>query len=128
MKRLLFLFLIYTFQFVSSQELLMNFEVVTSSDILEPKFNGGGIEKFYEFLIKEFDKSTLSKPGTILISFVVNSFGELKEIKVLEFPNIEAASEIIRVLNLSPKWESAKRAGKPFNTEIKIPLKFYFKN
>ena len=59
-----------------------------------------------------------------MISFTVNEFGQVKKIKVLEFPNVEAASEIIRVLNKSPKWEPAKRAGNPFSVEIKMPLMF----
>lgn len=111
---------------VSAQEseLLMETELVTSPDVSNPRFNGGDFNKFYEFIDQEFDYSSVKKAGNILVSFTVNELGQIKKIKVLEFPNVEAASEIIRVLNKSPKWEPAIRAGKPFSVEIKIPLVF----
>ena len=111
---------------VSAQEseLLMETELVTSPDVSNPRFNGGDFNKFYEFIDQEYDYSSVKKAGNILVSFTVNELGQVKKIKVLEFPNVEAASEIIRVLNKSPKWEPAIRAGKPFSVEIKIPLVF----
>ncbi|HWS60983.1 MAG TPA: energy transducer TonB [Flavobacterium sp.] len=125
----IFLFLVITLfaiQMVSAQEseLLMETELVSSPDVSNPKFNGGELNKFYEFINQEFNKSTVSKAGKIVVSFTVTELGEVKKIKVLEFPNVEAASEIIRVLNKSPKWEPAKRAGNPFSVVIKMPLIF----
>jgi hypothetical protein len=124
-----FLLLVITFfivQIVSAQEseLLMETELVSSPDVSNPKFNGEDLNKFYEFINQEFNYSTVTKAGKIVVSFTVNELGEVKKVKVLEFPNVEAASEIIRVLNKSPKWEPAKRAGKPFNVVIKMPLLF----
>lgn len=128
MKKIVFLFLfLMAFQFVSAQELLMETELETSPDAFGPKFNGGGVDKFYEFINKEFDFTKVKKAGRMIFSFNVNENGELKKIKIIEFPDIDAASEIIRVLNKSPKWESAKRAGKPFATEIKMPITFRLK-
>jgi protein TonB len=124
-----FLFLVIAFfaiQMVSAQEseLLMETELVSSPDVSNPKFNGGDLNKFYEFINQEFNYSTVTKAGKIVVSFTVTELGEVKKIKVLEFPNVEAASEIIRVLNKSPKWEPAKRAGNPFSVVIKMPLLF----
>lgn len=127
MKTFFFLLIfIFSFQIASSQEseLLMDTELVTSPDVSNPKFNGGDLNKFYEFINQEFNYSTVTKAGKIIVSFTVTELGEVKKIKVLEFPNVEAASEIIRVLNKSPKWEPAKRAGNPFSVVIKIPLLF----
>lgn len=119
-----FLIIIFSFQIVSAQEseLLMETELVSSPDVANPKFNGGDLNKFYEFINQEFNYSTVTKAGKIIVSFTVTELGEVKKIKVLEFPNVEAASEIIRVLNKSPKWEPAKRAGNPFSVAIKMPL------
>lgn len=113
--------------YAQESELLMETELVTSPDVSSPKFNGGDLDKFYEFINQEFNYSTVKKEGNIIIAFTVNELGELKKIKVLKFPNIEAASEIIRVLNKSPKWEPAKRAGNPFSVEIKMPVNFQMK-
>ena len=102
----------------------METELITSPDALMPKFNGGGLDKFYKFINQEFDYSKVKNAGRMIVSFTINELGEIKKVKILEFPNIESASEIIRVLDKSPKWEPAKRAGKPFSVEIKIPLIF----
>ncbi len=107
-----------------AQELLMDTEDVHEADVIQPKFNGGGLEKFYEYIDKEFDYSQVTSPGQLIASFTINIFGEIKGIKILKFPNDEAAAEIIRVLQKAPKWEPAKRAGKPFSIEIKLPINF----
>lgn len=127
MRTLFFLLIvIFSFQIVSAQEseLLMDTELVNSPDVSNPKFNGGDLNKFYEFINQEFNYSTVTKAGKIIVSFTVNELGDVKKIKVLEFPNVEAASEVIRVLNKSPKWEPAKRAGNAFSVMIKMPLLF----
>ena len=131
MKKILFLAIsFFLIQIVSAQEseLLMETELVTSPDVSNPRFNGGDLDKFYEFIDQEFDYSSVTKAGRIVVSFAVTELGEVKKIKVLEFPNVEAASEIIRVLNKSPKWEPAKRAGNPFSVVIKMPLIFKTKD
>jgi hypothetical protein len=128
MKHFFFLVIaFFSFQFVDAQELLMETELVSSPDVTNPKFNGGEFDKFYEFINQHFNYSSIKNEGDIIISFTVNELGEVKKIKVLKFPNIEAASEIIRVLNKSPKWEPAKRAGRPFSVEIKMPVNFQLK-
>jgi hypothetical protein len=38
--------------------------------------------------------------------------------------DIESATEIIRVMKKCPKWEPAKRKGKPISIEIKYPMTF----
>ena len=124
MRRLLILFFLLTATASFSQDLLMDTEDVHESDVLDAKFNGGGLDKFYEFINKEFDFSKVTKPGKLITSFTINVSGEIKNIRILKFPNDEAAAEIIRVLQKAPKWEPAKRAGKPISIEIKIPLDF----
>lgn len=102
----------------------MDTEDVHDADVVEPKFNGGGMDKFYEFIKSEFDFSKVTKAGKLLFSFTINVNGEMKNMRVLKFPNEEAAIEIIRVIDKAPKWIPAKRAGKPFSTEIKFPMDF----
>jgi protein TonB len=127
MQKIFFLTIFFFFiQNIAAQEseLLIETELVTSADVSNPKFNGGDLNKFYEFINQEFNYSTVSKAGKIVVSFTVTELGDLKKIKVLEFPNVESASEIIRVLNKSPRWEPAKRAGTPFSVVIKMPFVF----
>ena len=99
-------------------------EVYLSGDRIEAKFNGGGIEKFREFVNKEFDNSKVTKPGKMVAAFTVDTDGSVKNIKLVEFIDSDSAIEMIRVLNACPKWEPAKRNGKPISIEIKYPMVF----
>jgi hypothetical protein len=122
-KTVLFLFLLFV-SVSHSQELLMDTEDVHPADVIEPKFNGGGIEKFYEFVTSEFDNSKVAKAGKLIATFTISEEGDMKNVRIVKFPNEEAAAEIIRVIRKAPKWEPAKRGGKPFSTDIKFPLEF----
>ena len=93
-------------------------------DVISPKFNNGGLDKFYEFINKNFNFSKVTKPGKMITTFTVDELGEVKNIRVVQFVDIESATEIIRVLKNAPKWEPALRGGKPFSVAIKFPLTF----
>ena len=57
-------------------------------------------------------------------AFTVDVDGSIKNIKIIEFFDVESATEFIRVLKKCPKWEPAKRGGKPISIEIKYPMVF----
>ena len=99
-------------------------EVYLNGDGVEARFNGGGIDNFSEFVYKEFDYSKVTKPGKMVGAFTVDVEGNVKNIKIIEFFDVESATEFIRVLKKCPKWEPAKRGGKPVSIEIKYPMIF----
>ncbi len=102
-------------------------EVYLKGDLIEAKFNGGGIDEFSKFIRKEFDYSKVTKAGKMVGAFTVDVDGTVKNIKIIEFSDIESATEFIRVLKKCPKWEPAKRGGKPISIEIKYPMVFRVK-
>ena len=97
-------------------------EVYLGGDLIEPKFNGGGLEKFYDFVKKEFDFSKAVKAGKLVTSFTINENGELKNCKVTQFVDVESATEIIRVLKKSPKWSPASKNGNPVAITLNFPF------
>lgn len=99
-------------------------EVYLGGDLIDAKFQGGGIDKFYDFIIENFDVSTVEKKGQIIFTFNVNEFGEVKNIRVLRDLGTNSALELIRVLKKAPKWVPAKRGGKPISIQLKMPLTF----
>jgi len=60
----------------------------------------------------------------MLASFTIETDGSVKKVKILKMIDVDSGLELMRVLNLSPKWEPAKRAGKPVSIEIKYPMNF----
>jgi hypothetical protein len=102
-------------------------EVYLNGDLIEAKFNGGGMEEFSKFIKKEFDYSKVTKAGKMVGAFTIDVDGNVKNIKIIEFFDKESATEFIRVLKLCPKWQPAKRGGKPISIEIKYPMVFRVK-
>ncbi len=117
--------LIFIFSFNLSQaQLGGEDEVYLSGDLTEATFQGGDLNKFYDYIVKNFDTKTVEKKGQLIFSFTINDKGEVKNIRVVKDLGGTSALEIIRVLRASPKWEPAKRGGKPVSIDIKLPMNF----
>ncbi|RBA28504.1 energy transducer TonB [Flavobacterium tibetense] len=99
-------------------------EVYLGGDFIDAKFQNGGLEKFYDYIIKNFDTKTVEKSGQIIFEFTINQNGEVKNIKILRDLGTNSAMELIRVLRESPKWQPASRGGKPVSVNLKMPLTF----
>ncbi|GEP51707.1 hypothetical protein FNO01nite_23790 [Flavobacterium noncentrifugens] len=119
-----YLLFIVLIPMISSAQIQGENEVYLKGDRIEAKFNGGGIEKFQEFVKGNFNYSKVKKPGKMVAAFTIDVDGSVKKIKLVEYIDAGSAAEMIRVLNLCPKWEPAKRNGKAISIEIKYPMVF----
>jgi hypothetical protein len=99
-------------------------EVYLSGDLTDATFQGGDLNKFYDYIIKNFDTKTVEKKGQLIFSFTINEKGEVKNIRVVKDLGGTSAIEIIKILRASPKWEPAKRGGKPISIDMKLPMNF----
>lgn len=119
---LVLLFPIFLFAQVDGED-----EVYLSGDLIEAKFKGGGLENFGAFVNEKFDYKKVTKEGTMVAAFTIDKEGNVSGIKIVQMLDTESAKEMIRVLKLCPKWEPAKRGGKPVSIEIKYPMTFTMK-
>jgi hypothetical protein len=124
MKKFLFLIVFVLFSNLSFSQLGGEDEVYLGGEFIEAKFQNGGINKFYDYIIANFDTQTVEKKGQIVFEFTVNENGEVKNIKVLRDLGSNSAIELIRVLRKAPKWQPASRGGKPVSINLKMPLTF----
>lgn len=118
-------FTLLALPYIGSAQIMGEDEVYLNGDRVEAKFNGGGMEAFNEFVQKNFDYSKVTKPGKMVAAFTVDVDGKVRNIKLVEMIDTPSAMEMIRVLNLCPKWEPAKRGGKPISIEVKYPMVFH---
>lgn len=126
-KIIVFLFLLIS-PFVGYSQLTGEDEVYLSSDRINPKFRGDEtLDKFGEFINSEFDYSKVTKTGQMIFSFTIDEEGNVKNIKVIQMLDMQSAMEIMRVMKKCPKWEPAKRNGKPISIEMKYPMNFKLK-
>ena len=124
MKKFLVLAVFVLFSNLSFSQLGGEDEVYLGGEFIEAKFQNGGIDKFYDYIIANFDTKTVEKKGQIIFEFTVNENGEVKNIKILRDLGSNSAIELIRVLRKAPKWQPASRGGKPVSINLKMPLTF----
>ena len=124
MKKILSIIVLFFSFNLSHAQLGGEDEVYLSGDLTEATFQGGDLNKFYDYFVKNFDTKTVEKKGQLIFSFTINDKGEVKNIRVLKDLGGTSALEVIRVLRASPKWEPAKRGGKPVSIDIKLPMNF----
>lgn len=123
-KTFLLHLLLLFFPFLISAQIEGEDEVYLSGDRIEAKFRGGGLENFNEYVHNVFDYKKVTKEGTMVAAFTIDIEGNVTGIKIVQMLDVESAKEMIRVLKLCPKWEPAKRGGKPVSIEIKYPMNF----
>lgn len=99
-------------------------EVYLKGDRIDAKFAGGGIDNFTAFIDRNFDYSKVTKAGKLEGAFTIDEQGNVTKIRITQILDMESATEFIRVLKMCPKWEPAKRGGKPISIEIKYPMVF----
>ena len=98
-------------------------------DVAHPTFDKqasfpGGIVAFQKFIGKNIKYGKEMKEGKVFVTFSVRKDGSLYNYKVLKSPGNLNTNEVIRVLELSPKWNPATSNGKPVVSEFTIPVNF----
>jgi Gram-negative bacterial TonB protein C-terminal len=124
MKKWISLLVLIFLPILSSAQIGGEDEVYLNGDKVEAKFNGGGIDEFSKFIHDHFNYSKVTKAGKMVGAFTIDESGNVKNIKIIQMMDVESATEFIRVLNACPKWQPAKRGGKPISIEIKYPMVF----
>lgn len=110
-----------------AQELLWDVDDVLAPDVIEPKYDNGDLKNFYDFVNQTFDLSKVTKAGQIVVTFTINTLGEMKNIRVIKAPNPEAALEMFAVFRKAKKWEPAKKGGVATSIKMKMPFGFTMK-
>lgn len=124
MKKFLLLAVFVLFSNLSFSQLGGEDEVYLGGDFIEAKFQNGGIDAFYDYIIQNFDTGTIETKGQIVFEFTVNDKGEVKNIKIIRQLGDNSSMELIRVLRKAPKWQPASRGGKAVSFNLKMPLTF----
>ena len=62
--------------------------------------------------------------GCVYVTFTIDEYGRVKNVKIDEGICDELNQEAIRVISLSPKWNPAKLNGKPVETHYRMGINF----
>lgn len=91
-----------------------------------PSFPGGGdsLIKYLTSSIK-YPKIAADKgiQGTVMVSFVVQEDGSIKDVSVVKSLEKSCDEEVVRVVKSMPKWKPGVQAGKKVQTKMILPVK-----
>jgi TonB-dependent SusC/RagA subfamily outer membrane receptor len=93
------------------------------------QFPGGG-EGWIRYLEKNLNRDVPVANGApvgqykVILSFVVNSDGSIKDVKAVADPGYGTAAEAIRIIEKGPKWVPAEQNGKKVNYFITQSIAF----
>lgn len=93
----------------------------------EPEFTGGK-DKMMEFIkinlkYPEFEKNNAIE-GTVYVSFVVDHYGKISDIKIVRSISKGLDDEVIRLLKLMPDWMPGRKDGKTAKVRMTLPITF----
>lgn len=88
----------------------------------------GGEQAMYKFLNENIKYPVSEKingiSGKVIARFVINTEGDVTNITILSKTPEAFNKEVIRVLQLMPKWKPGTQNGKPVQVYYKIPIMF----
>lgn len=93
----------------------------------EPPMFPGGEDKLMEYLGRNIKYPVKARDngisGRVYITFVVDSSGSIKDVKILK--GIEGLNEeALRVVNMMPKWTPGKQNGRNVMVQYNLPIVF----
>jgi protein TonB len=128
MKRLLFLFLMFSF---SGYAQYTKKDSLTTDDTAEisPSFPGGD-RAMSDFIKKNFVYPENAKEsgisGKVWIAFTVEKDGSLSGIRLIRGLSgcPECDKEALRLVSIMPQWEPGTKNGQPVLSQINLPFTF----
>jgi TonB family protein len=93
----------------------------------EPQFSGG-LEAYGKFLSKNIRYPKIAREkkiqGKVFVRFLVLADGKLSEIRIIRSPDPSLASEVLRVMGLSPNWIPGTQFGRVAEVPYIVPINF----
>lgn len=91
----------------------------------------GGMEALMSYLGENMkypaDAEKNKIEGRVIISFVIDKEGNVKDAEVVRSVSPSIDAEALRVVNGMPQWIPGKQKGKPVNVKYTLPLSFRLK-
>lgn len=92
-----------------------------------PEFPGGmpGLATFLSSNLK-YPKEARKQgiKGTVLVGFVINSTGQVKDVQVLKGIGGGCDEEAARVISVLPPWNPGRQRGQPVSVRYSLPIRF----
>lgn len=112
----------------NKQEVVVNNDEIVASAEVMPKFKGGGIKKFQEYINENTNypqvAAEMGIQGRVRVSFVVEKNGTVSNVKVVKSIDPLLDREAIRVVKSSPRWTPGQNGGSPIRVSQNASVLF----
>ena len=92
-----------------------------------PEFDGDVYKFIRDHIRYPSEASENGTSGLVVLSFIVEKDGSIKNIDALKKVSDGCTEEAIRVVNLMPKWKPGSNKGEPMRVVINLPVSFKLK-
>jgi protein TonB len=93
-----------------------------------PKFYWDNSNDFKHFIAVHLRYPKIAEKngiqGIVKVRFIIDEKGNLKNAEIIRSVDPSLDEEVLRVLNLSPRWIPGKQRGKPVKVSFEIPVNF----
>lgn len=127
MKKYFYLLLLLCPTIVDAQQ-----DTITPPETLRyaevaPEFPGGEqalMKHIQKELLYPEEARTNNIEGRVIVSFVVDTSGQLTDLKILSGPGYGTSEEVLRVMRQMPRWKPGYQNGKPVRVFYRLPVTF----
>jgi len=92
-----------------------------------PSFSGG-LQAFYRFVGENLKYPAQARrmgiDGKVYVHFVIDKDGSLSDINIVRGIGAGCDEEVLRIINMSPKWNPGKQRGNPVRVRMMLPISF----
>ncbi len=93
----------------------------------QPTFPGGEAN-LYKFISDSLQYPVLAQEkmiqGSVVVSFVIDHDGSIKEVKILKDIGGGCGKEAARIVSIMPRWVPGEADGKPVRVRFTLPFRF----
>lgn len=93
----------------------------------EPTFPGGQAN-LYKFISDSLQYPALAREkmiqGLVVVTFVVDHDGSIKEVKIIKDLEGGCGQEAARIMSIMPRWVPGEISGKPVRVRFTLPVRF----
>ncbi len=114
---------------VAAEEEIVEEEAIPLAIVEEkPSFQGGDENSFTKWVFERIIYPEVAKEngvqGRVVLSFIVDTDGSVKNVQVLRGVDPSIDKEAVRVVSSSPKWKPGRQRDKAVKVKYNFPLNF----
>lgn len=117
-------YLLFSFLLLGTQQLMAQSDEPRFPGCSDPEDVDCADMKMMQFVFSNLNHPEGNPGGEVVASFMVKSSGELANATIVESLTPDCDAEVLRIVDMMPKWLPAMAEGSPVDMEWELVVKF----